>query len=87
MRKKRAPARRRRAPAALPAPPVASLAVVTLTRITSGLTADIRKAAAADAAYAALLAAPPLGREVLGGLLFDDGRLCVPNDPAHSHPC
>ena len=92
-RKKRAPARRR---PARPGPPnrlaVATVehaaalslavAVATLTRVTSKLTADIRKAAAADAAYVALLAAPPLGREVLGGLLFDDGRLCVPNDAA-----
>jgi transposase InsO family protein len=93
-KRKRAPARRR---PARPGPPnrlaVATVehaaaalslavAVATLTRVTSKLTADIRKAAAADAAYIALLAAPPLGREVLGGLLFDDGRLCVPNDAA-----
>jgi len=75
-KRKRAPARRR------PAPPAASLASVALTRITSGLTADIRKAASADAAYVASIAAPPPGRDVLGGLLFDGDRLCVPNDAA-----
>ena len=77
-KRKRAPARRR---PARPGPPnrlaVATVehaaaalslavAVATLTRVTSKLTADIRKAAAEDAAYIALLAAPPLGREVLG---------------------
>ena len=75
-KRKRAPSRRR------PAPPAASLASVALTRITSELTAAIHKAASADAAYVASLAAPPPGREVLGQLLFDGSRLCVPNDAA-----
>ena len=75
-KRKRAPARRR------PAPPAASLASIALTRITSELTAAIRKAASADAAYAASLAAPPFGLVVLGELLFDGSRLRVPSNAA-----
>ena len=47
---------------------------------TSPLTDDIRAAATADPAYAALVASPPPQHEAHGGILWLGPRLCVPND-------
>ena len=57
-----------------------ALAAAALTRISSSLTSDLRVAAALDPAYVAQLAAPPMNHDVVGGLLFDGDRLCVPDD-------
>jgi transposase InsO family protein len=60
----------------------AQLAPIDLTRVSSTLTDDFRTAAAADASYVAQLAAPSLGLDVAGGLLYDGDRLRVPADAA-----
>ena len=56
------------------------IAQVTEAQVSSSLTDDIRRAALADADYAALVARPPPNHDSVGGLLWHDERLCVPND-------
>ena len=58
------------------------IAALTVARPTSFLLDDMLAAARADSAYAAQLKAPPPGVEAVGSLLWDDGRMIVPNDAA-----
>jgi transposase InsO family protein len=69
------------APAARQAPMLAPMQLAaTSTRISSPLTPRITAAAARDEEYQRQLWQPPFGWVAIGGMLFDDTRMVVPDD-------
>ena len=69
------------APAAKQAPMQAPMQLAaTSTRISSPLTPRITAAAARDEKYQQQLQQPPFGWVAIGGMLFDDTRMVVPDD-------
>jgi transposase InsO family protein len=70
--------RSRRRGKRVPAPDL--LAPLTETTIRSSILDDIQAAAPKDAAYTALLAVPPPGYQLEGGLLWQGSVLCIPAD-------
>ena len=55
---------------------------ISEARVSSALTDDIKAAALADKEYAARVVSPPPLHESVGGLLWLDSRLCIPDDHA-----
>ena len=64
------------------AQPQQQVAALTVARPSSNLLDDIKAAALADSAYVARVQSPPAGLEAVSTLLWDDGRLVVPDDAA-----